>query len=402
MIDASASEWLNLALRWIHVTVAVAWIGTSFFFIWLENHLRPPELRRDGVHGEVWMVHGGGFYQLQKFLVAPPELPKDLHWFKWEAYATWVSGFLLLCLVYFAGASAFLMKPGVGLPAWAGVLIALGVLVLGWAIYDAACRRLQGRSDAAVGALLFAWTVLVAWGMSHVFSGRATFLMTGAMLGTIMAANVLMVIIPNQRKIVGAMLAGKAPDAEMAMLGARGKQRSFHNNYITLPVVFTMISGHYPGAFAHSLNWLILAGLFAVGILVRHHFNLRNRGLNRPWLIPAAAAGLVALALVARPERPAAPGGATAAAEPVAFHRVDEVVRQRCASCHAQRPTQEGFDAPPKGIVLETPRDIAAQAQAIYAQAVATEAMPLGNVTEMTAEERALLGLWVAQGARAE
>ncbi|WP_207481166.1 urate hydroxylase PuuD [Arenibaculum pallidiluteum] len=395
-MDAFASDWLNLALRWIHVTVGIAWIGTSFFFIWLENHLRPPIEHREGVHGEVWMVHGGGFYQLQKFLVAPPRLPPDLHWFKWEAYATWISGFLLLCLIYFAGASAYLVKPGIGLAPWLGVVIALAVLVLAWILYDAACRRLQGRNDLMVGALVFVWTVAVAWGLSQVFTGRATYILVGAMLGTIMAANVLMVIIPNQRLIVGGMLEGRPPDAAMAVLGAQSKQRSFHNNYLTLPVLFTMISNHYPGTFGHGWNWAVLAGLFAIGILVRHYFNLRNRGRNRPWLIPAAAAALVALAVSARPERPAAP----AAGGQVAFNDVEAVVQRRCAGCHAARPSHEGFDAPPKGVVLETAAAIAAQAPAIYAQAVATEAMPLGNVTEMTVDERALLGRWIAQGAR--
>ncbi|HEV7370654.1 urate hydroxylase PuuD [Arenibaculum sp.] len=398
-MDATLSEWLNLALRWIHVATAIAWIGTSFFFIWLENQLRPPAEAREGVHGEVWMVHGGGFYQMQKFLVAPARLPDALHWFKWEAYATWISGFSLLALIYFAGAGTWLVRPGSGLSPVAGVGLALAVLLLGWAVYDTACRRLQGRNDVAVGALIFAWTVLVAWGLSQVFTGRATFIMVGSMLGTIMAANVFMVIIPNQRRIVAAMQEGRAPDPA---LGQRGRQRSLHNNYVTLPVLFTMISNHYPATFAPAWNWAILAGLFAVSITIRHYFNLKNRGRHRPWLIPAAAAALAALAFVATPRSgPAGPGTADAAAR-VAFAEVRPVIATHCAGCHAARPTVEGFDQPPKGILLEQPAQIAALAQAIHAQAVATDAMPLANLTGMTPAERDLLGRWVAQGAPLE
>lgn len=406
-MDGMVSEWLNLALRWIHVTAGIAWIGTSFFFIWLENHLKPAPGAAPGVHGEVWMVHGGGFYQLQKFLVAPDRLPDTLHWFKWEAYATWISGFSLLALIYFFGAGIYLVKPGVALAPWAAVGIALAVLVLGWVIYDQACRRLQGRNDVMVGALIFAWTMLVAWGLSQVFSGRATFIMVGAMLGTIMVANVFMIIIPNQRKIVAALTEGRAPDA---MLGQRGRQRSLHNNYFTLPVVFTMISNHYPSTFAPAYNWAILAGLFAISVAVRHYFNLRNRGSHQPWLIPGAVAALVALAIVATPGRHAAEPTAdqqaatanTSAMKPVAFTDVHAVIASRCTGCHSQRPTIEGFEQPPKGVVLEDPAQIAAHAQAIYAQAVATEAMPVGNLTEMTAQERALLGRWIDQGARTQ
>jgi uncharacterized membrane protein len=398
-MDGTVMEWLNLALRWFHVASAIAWIGTSFFFVWLENQVQPPAEAADGVHGEVWMVHGGGFYQMRKFQVAPARLPETLHWFKWEAYATWLSGFSLLALIYLAGAGTWLVRPGSGLHPAAGVGLALVVLLLGWAIYDTACQRLQGRNDVAVGALIFAWTVAVAWGLSQVFTGRATFIMVGSMLGTIMAANVFMVIIPNQRRIVAAMREGRPPDPA---LGRRGRQRSLHNNYFTLPVLFTMISNHYPATFAPAWNWAILAGLFAVSVMVRHYLNLRNRGRNRPWLIPAAAVGLIALAFVATPRSGPSGDGTADAQAPVAFARIGPVIAARCTGCHAERPTVEGFDQPPKGIVLERPDRIAALAPAIHAQAVATDTMPPANLTGMTSAERELLGRWIGQGAPLE
>jgi uncharacterized membrane protein len=245
-----------------------------------------------------------------------------------------------------------------------------------------------------VGILVYVWAVLVAWGLSRIYSGRGTFIMVGAMLGTIMAANVLMIIIPNQRKIVDALLAGRAPDPA---LGERGKQRSLHNNYFTLPVLFIMISNHYPITFGGAGNWLILAALAAIAIAVRHYFNLSNRGNNQPWILPAAAVAMIALAFVATPPR-AVPAGAAAAGR-VPFQQVAQVIHSRCAVCHAAHPTQDGFDAPPKGVMFEQPQQIAAQAQAIYAQAVATQTMPLGNLTEMTPNERQLVGRWVEQGA---
>ncbi len=396
-MTATLIEWLNLALRWIHITVGIAWIGTSFFFIWLENHLVPPARPRDGVHGEVWMVHGGGFYHLQKFLVAPAELPRDLHWFKWEAYATWLSGLLLLSLIYFLGAKAYLIRPDADLSPGAAIGIALAVLALGWLIYDGACRALQGQDDL-LGILVFAWSTAVAWGLSQVFTGRGAYILVGAMLGTIMAANVFLIIIPNQRKIVGALMRGQAPDAKLAKLGAMGRQRSLHNNYFTLPVLFIMISNHYPSTFGNRAGWLILACLAGVGMLVRHYFNKKNQGRPQPWMLATAATAMVALALVAAPRAPSAPAGE--AAKPVSFAEVDQVIRTRCVACHSRRPTFAGISEPPKGILLEHPQQISAQAQQIYAQAVATQTMPLGNQTGMTPAERQLLGRWISQGAK--
>jgi uncharacterized membrane protein len=396
LLDYGA-DWLSLLLRWLHVIAGIAWIGASFYFIWLDNSIKPPapgsELGKKGVAGELWAIHGGGFYNPQKYLVAPKELPAELHWFKWEAYATWLSGFALLTVVYYFNAPAMMIDgPAAGLGTWQAIGIGSGSLVIGWIVYDLLCRSPLGSKDLLLGAVLFLLLVFAAWGLSQVLSGRAAYLHVGAIIGTIMSANVLMVIIPGQRRMVDAMRAGQAPDP---VYGLRGKQRSVHNNYFTLPVLFIMISNHYAMTYNHAWNWLVLAAIMAAGVLIRHFFNLKHKG-RIAWGYPAAGAALLLLTAAAiAPKRPGAAGGAAPD-----MGRVRAVIDQRCVSCHSDRPTQPGFAGAPAGILLDTPDRIRRNAEKVYRQTVQLKAMPIGNLTGMTDEERALIARWYEGGTK--
>jgi uncharacterized membrane protein len=371
----------------------MAWIGASFYFVYLDLSLRPPKRREDadeGVAGEFWAVHGGGFYHTQKYRVAPGTLPEPLHWFKWEAYTTWLSGFALFVVLYYARADEFLIDPRVAdiQPAVA-VAASITLLALSWIVYDLLCRLLAGR-ELALGVAVALFTVAAAYVSAQLFSGRAAFLQVGAMLGTIMAGNVFFNIIPAHRKLVRAKEEGREPDPAPLL---RAKERSVHNNYLTLPVVFAMISIHFPIAYAHERNWLILLYLMAVGAWVRLFFNLRHQGRN-VWAIPVTAAiAVLVLALVLRPD-----DDDGAAAEPVSFATVAAIVDERCAGCHSLTPTD--VPSAPAGITFDTPEEIAANADAIKRMAVDTTTMPPGNVTGLTDAERDLLGAWIAQGAR--
>jgi uncharacterized membrane protein len=391
-MEAYAGEWLQLLIRWVHVITGIAWIGASFYFIWLDNHLRAPPFVRDApdaVGGELWAIHGGGFYQVQKYRVAPPALPETLHWFKWEAYWTWLSGFALFVALYWWNAPTYMIAPGAPVTAPVAVAISALLLAVGWLFYDQLCRRLGFAHERVLGVLLVAFLALCAFALSHVFSGRAMFLQIGAMLGTMMAANVRFVIIPGQRQLVVAKREGRAPDA---VYGLRGKQRSVHNNYFTLPVLLAMIVNHYPMTYSAPHAWLVLAALMLLAAYVRHFFNLRHRG-RTVWAIPVTAAiGALVVAVAIAPARLARSG-------PVAFGDIEAIVHARCAPCHAASPTQAGIATAPKGVLLETPAQILANAAGIRAQAVDTHAMPLGNLTGMTDDERARLGAWLAAGA---
>ena len=391
-------EWLNLIVRWLHVITGIAWIGASFYFVWLDNTIKPPapgsDLAKKGVAGELWAVHGGGFYNPQKYLVAPAELPAELHWFKWEAYSTWLSGFALLVIVYWLNAQAMMVDRSVAdLSAWQAVGVGLGSLVAGWVVYDLLCRSPLGRHDLAFGVVVFALLVGAAWALTHFLSGRAAYIHVGAMIGTIMVANVAMVIIPGQRRMVEAMRAGGKPDP---VYGIRGKQRSVHNNYFTLPVLFIMISNHFAMTYRHPHAWAVLAVIMAAGVFIRHFFNLRHKG-RVEWIYPAVGVALLlGLAVVLAPPRPAA-GVAAGVAD---FARVETIIRQRCVSCHAAHPTQPGFASAPAGVMLDDAQGIASNAPRIYQQAVQLKAMPLANMTNMTDEERAQLGAWFESGAK--
>jgi uncharacterized membrane protein len=389
-MDPYANEWLDLLVRWLHVVAAIAWIGSSFYFIALDNHLRPPKDEADderGVGGEAWEIHGGGFYQVQKYRVAPKTLPEPLYWFKWEAYTTWLSGFALLIVLYYFNANTYLIDKSVAdLRPWQAIAISVALLVAAWLVYDGLCRVIP--NDVALAAVLLVLVTLAAWGVSHLFSGRAEYIQIGAMLGTMMAGNVFFVIIPAHWELIRAKKAGREPSAAA---GLRAKQRSVHNNYLTLPVVFTMISNHFPITYGHSYSWLILVALLVIGAWVRHFFNLRHTG-RTAWWIPVTAA--LAIAAVAVAIRPHGSSGGTA----VPFTRAQAIVQARCVPCHSAHPTK--VDVAPMGLVFDTPKQIHAQASLIEQVAVTTKVMPLGNETGMTQAERDTLGAWIRQGAK--
>jgi uncharacterized membrane protein len=381
-VDPYANEWLDFLARWLHVIAGIVWIGTSFYFVALDNHLRDDES---------WEIHGGGFYRVQKFTPAPPRLPDVLHWFKWEAYTTWLSGFALMVFLYYVNADTYLIDKSVAdLSEAAAIAISIGLLVVAWVVYDVLCRLV--RNELLLAALLVGLTTLAAWGCSELFSGRAEYIQVGAMLGTIMAANVFIVIIPAHWKLVRAKEAGREPDPAP---GIRAKQRSVHNNYLTLPVLFAMLSNHFPSTYGHSYSWLILVAMMVIGAWIRHFFNLRHAG-KTVWAIPVTAA--LAIAGVAVAIRPDEGGGGTAAAGVVPFSRVHAIVQQRCVPCHSNHPTE--VDVAPKGVVFDTAAEIKAQAALIERVAVTTKTMPIGNATSMTQEERDLVGAWIRNGAR--
>jgi uncharacterized membrane protein len=396
LIGSYTTEWLDLVFRWFHVIAAIVWIGTSFYFVALDNHLVEPERQSDrdeGVRGESWEIHGGGFYVIRKYLVAPAKLPKPLHWYKWEAYWTWLSGFALLCILYYADARLRLIDPSVAeLEPWEAIFISIGLLGASWAVYDVACRLLGGR-PLLLALCILGLTTAASYGVGELYAPRAAYLQVGAMLGTIMAANVLFVIIPGHWDLVRAKEEDREPDPRA---GIRGKQRSVHNNYLTLPVLFTMLVGHFSFTYGHDHAWAVLAALMTVGAAARHYFNLRHAGRTLWWIPVGCAGAIAAIAVWLRPPdaQPASRGAA------VPFAQVASIVRERCASCHSMRPTQPGYTSAPAGVELDTPAQIAAQARQIQAVAVASTFMPLGNVTKMTDVERRLLGRWIAQGAR--
>lgn len=394
-MEAYLVDWASLLVRWLHIIAGIAWIGASFYFVWLDNHLEPAKPPKKGVMGEIWSVHGGGFYNKQKYLVAPDTLPEKLHWFKWEAYWTFISGLTLLVLTYWLRADSMLVDRSVAdISGGTAVAISIATLVGAFVVYEALCRSPLGNNDAALGVVGFVLIVLLAWGLSHVFSGRGVYIQIGATVGTIMVASVAMVIIPGQRKMVDAMMRGETPDP---IHGKRGKQRSMHNNYLTLPVVFTMFSGHYPMTYGHRHAWAILAGIFIAGALIRHFFNLRHKGRTVIALPLAGTAVLAVIAFLIAPRGLVDAGRGDA----VAFGAVEPILQARCMSCHAAQPTQPGFAQPPGGIVLDRPDKVVALAPKIQQQVVLAKVMPPGNLTGMTDDERAVIARWIAQGAKA-
>jgi len=390
-MDPYLIDWLNLAGRWLHMIVGIAWIGASFYFVWLDNHLRPPARAEDvdkGVGGEVWSVHGGGFYHAQKYRVAPEALPDTLHWFKWEAYSTWISGMFLLILMYWVGAEVYTIDPTVAdIGKASAVAIGMITLLAGWLVYDGLCRSPLGNHDTLLAALMLVLLSITAYGLCQVFSGRAAYIHFGAMLGTIMVANVFFVIIPGQRELVTAKEQGREPNPTS---GLKGRQRSVHNTYFTLPVLFTMISNHYAITYNHPHNWLILIAISLAGALIRVYFVARHHDRNPLAPLVTAAVLLVGVFTAIAPR----PAPLPKAAGPVDFARVQGIVHARCAGCHAAVPSQPGFAAPPKGVMLDTPERILAQAALIHQQSVVNRAMPLGNLTGITEQERAVLDHW--------
>jgi uncharacterized membrane protein len=415
-MDASAwhpivADWVGLVVRWIHLITGIAWIGASFYFIHLDASLRRSGSLPAGVGGEAWQVHGGGFYRMQKYVVAPAELPKELTWFKYEAYSTWLSGFVLLGLIYYLSADLYLIDRAVmDLSVSAAVLVSVLSLALGWVIYDQLCKSRLGANTALLCALGFAFLVAASWGYTKVFSGRGAYIHAGALIGTIMVANVFFVIIPNQKIVVADLIAGRAP---AAALGEQARQRSLHNNYLTLPALFLMISNHYPLSFAARWNWLIVAVVIVVGGVIRHFYNARHAGRPSPWWtwgVATAGMALIVWLSAAPPtaeDTAAVRGGAqtapaSVAPDAVAFAEVENIVLSRCSMCHAAEPLWAGIAAPPKGVSFDTPEMIRKHASEIRLQATLTHAMPPGNITELSPEERRILAAWIAAGAPTE
>ena len=401
-------DFLGAAVRWLHVVTAIAWIGSSFYFIALDLGLRRPATLPAGVTGEEWQVHGGGFYHVRKYAVAPDGMPDHLTWFKWESYATWLSGAALLMIVYWAGAEFFLIDPAkADLATWQAVALSAAFIAAGWLGYDALCRSPLRTRPTAVMLVLFAGIVAASWALNQVFTGRAALLHLGAMTATIMSANVFFVIMPNQRIVVADLKAGRAPDPEY---GRIAKLRSTHNNYLTLPVIFLMLSNHYPLVTSTQHAWIIAALTFLMGVLIRHFFNTMHAGGARPWWTwGATAVVFVAIAGLAaaptwradadrRADLDAVPTVAARFAAAPHFAEAADAVLVRCSMCHAAEPVWEGVLWPPKGVVLETDADIAAQARAVYLQAGASHAMPPGNLTGMTEDERAAIRSWYRSG----
>ncbi len=389
-------EWVNLLGRWVHMITGIAWIGASFYFIWLDNSLETPKSSEDsakGVSGEVWSVHGGGMYHAQKYKLAPAVMPEHLHWFKWEAYTTWISGMFMLALMYWYGAEIYLIDPGVAaLSRPVAIAIGIAVIAIGWFAYNWLCESDIGKNENTMAAILFVALSILAFLLCQVFSGRGAFMHFGSMLGTIMVGNVFFVIIPGQKDLVLAKQEGRDPDP---IHGIRGKQRSVHNTYFTLPVLFVMISNHYAMTYGHKYNWLILIALTLIGALVRIYFVARHKGkasLLPLFLALTVLAGIVTLIAPRQSDRLASISSGN-----VQMATIQSIITERCSSCHASSPTQSGFAAPPKGIVLESEEDITRHAYTIHQQTVVTRAMPVGNLTGITESERATIDAWFNQ-----
>lgn len=398
---AVAWEWIAFAVRWLHVVTAIAWIGSSFYFIALDLGLVKRPHLPPGAYGEEWQVHGGGFYHIQKYLVAPATMPEHLTWFKWESYATWLSGFAMLCLVYYGGAELFLMDRQVlDVSATTAIAISLASLAAGWILYDLLCKSPLGRNTWGLMILLYILLVAMAWGYTQVFTGRAAFLHLGAFTATIMSANVFFIIIPNQKIVVADLIAGRTPDPKYGVIA---KQRSLHNNYLTLPVIFFMLSNHYPLAFATAFNWIIAALVFLMGVTIRHWFNTTHARKGRPTWTWLATAILFILIIWLSTVPKVLTGGTAEATPPPLFQKfasdahfpaARDVILSRCSMCHAAEPAWEGLHAAPKDVVLDSDATIASHAREIYLQAARSHAMPPGNLTGVTLEERQLLTAW--------
>ena len=404
-------DWAEFALRWLHVITAIAWIGSSFYFIALDLGLRKDKPLPEGVHGEEWQVHGGGFYHIQKYLVAPAALPEHLTWFKWESYATWLSGFALMAVVYYLGADLYLVDlEKAELPIWAAIGISLGVLAVGWLGYDLLCKSPLGQRSALLMLALYLLLVVMAYLLDQIFTGRAAFLHLGAVTATIMSFNVLVIIIPNQRIVVADLKAGRVPDARYGQIA---KQRSTHNNYLTLPVIFFMLSNHYPLAHSSAYSWVIAALVFLLGVSIRHYFNSRHARQGNPvwtWAVTAALfVVIMVLSLLPAVQGSGEPDQQASRTKPPSqlemtlasaaeFEEVKDIVLGRCSMCHASEPFYERVLWPPKGVILETDQQIVSQAKAIIMQSALSHAMPPANVSYMEPEERNQLLAWYQEG----
>lgn len=401
-------SWAEFAVRWLHVITAIAWIGSSFYFIALDLGLRKHDQLPAGAAGDEWQVHGGGFYHIQKYLVAPAHLPEHLTWFKWESYATWLSGFALLAIVYYGSADLYLIDAEkLELSTLAAIALSIGSLVLVWGVYSLLCRATLGQNATLLMVILYVFLIALSWGFHQIFTGRAAFIHLGAVTATIMSANVFMVIIPNQKIVVADLKAGRTPDAKYGQIA---KQRSTHNNYLTLPVIFLMLSNHYPLAFATEYSWIIASLVFLMGVTIRHYFNTGHARKGHPrWTWAATALiffvimGLSLAPLMQRDDLAETDARANVltlspelqkkANHPL-FEEVGYIVEGRCSMCHATEPLWDGIIAAPKHVYLETSADILAQAKAIYLHSAVSHAMPPANITYMEVGERALIRRW--------
>ncbi|MFM2135245.1 MAG: hypothetical protein RL021_645, partial [Bacteroidota bacterium] len=392
--SAHLLDWTHLIVRWAHIVVGIAWIGASFYFIFLENSLNRTKGLRDELAGNLWAIHGGGFYYVEKYKVAPERLPEKLHWFKYEAYFTWLTGILLLMLVYYLNAGSYMTDPSVSaISSSEAILTGIGSLLTGWIVYDFLCRTPLIRKKSAFAITGFLIITAMAWFLSERLSGRAAFIHVGAILGTCMAGNVFFVIIPSQKALVRAAKAGKIPDAE---LGKYAGLRSLHNNYMTLPVLFVMISNHFPVTFGNGWNWAILAGLTLVSVAIRHYINRYEQGFRSTYLLIIGFIGLLALLIVTAPSK------SKSSANRLTFADVDPLFKKHCTSCHATQPTDESQKTAPNGVVFETPEQIKRMTDKILLRVVQTHSMPQGNKTGMTEAERNMIGDWISQGAPIE
>ncbi len=391
-MEAHIVEWLNLLVRWGHMITGIAWIGASFYFIFLENNLNRTKNLREELAGNLWAVHGGGFYYLEKYKNSPQTIPKDLHWFKWEAYFTGLSGFALLCIVYYYNANAYMIDPSVmALTSTQAIGIGIGTIIGSWIVYDLMCKSSLVKQQKLFALLGFLLLIALTYGLTHVLSARAAYIHIGATIGIIMVLNVFFVIIPGQKIMVASAIKGEVPDPSY---GQKALTRSIHNNYMTLPVLFIMISNHFPSTFGNKNAWLILAGIMLAGVAIRHWFNLRGKKITNYWLLPFASALLVSLVIYTKPESKTPEQLNT---KKVSDMEIMQIINKHCISCHSSKPTSTVFSQAPKGLMFDNLNIILANKEKINAQAVNAQIMPLGNTTKMNEDERLKLGTWIEQ-----
>jgi uncharacterized membrane protein len=395
-------EWLQLVFRWLHLITGIAWIGASFYFVWLDNSLKePPQWKKDkGIKGDLWSIHGGGIYEVAKYELAPEKMPETLHWFKWEAYTTWLTGMVLLIVIFYLGADSYLIDKRVAdLTQAQAIGLGLGFLVSGWVIYEVLCSTPLAKNGYAIGGVLIGIAVVYAYALTHLFSGRGAYIHMGAVIGTIMVGNVFRVIMPSQRALVAAIEKGEPPDPAW---GAKAKLHSTHNNYLTLPLLFIMISNHYPMTYSHEHSWLVLLAIIAITAFARHYFNLQHKGIKRPIILVVAAIAAATLAYAISPKPVVSERASTAKFETSEISNVKNILTQRCATCHSAAPSDDVFTTAPLGMMLDTIDEMQQWAPLIKTRSVDTQNMPFMNKTQMTDEERAIVAAWIAAGAPKE
>jgi len=390
-------DWLDLIVRWIHIIVGTAWIGTSFYFNWLDSRL-DKQINNENIEGELWSVHSGGFYNINKLKGPPKEFPKELHWFKWEAYTTWISGFVLLIIIYYLNAEGMMIDKNVNdLSPFTAIVISLVFLLVSWFIYDFLCKSILINNTIFFTITCLFLAIFISYFLTRVFGSRAAYIHVGACLGTIMAANVFRVIIPSQKNMVDAALANNEPNLQK---GIDAKIRSIHNNYITLPVLFIMISSHFPFTYGHKYNWLILAFISIIGATVRHYFNLRTKKEYKIWILPLATFGMICLMLYVSIPKIMQNEKIIISNNEISFYEINNIIKYRCGVCHTTQPTFEDFEDPPLGIIFDTPEDILKNIDKIKAQVIDSDVMPPGNLTGLTESEKIKISLWIVLGAK--